>query len=90
MTQNTTKNDKQKQCDTKHNVLKFIWPEKIYSRSHSSQPFGRLILDYLAGKQVSEQEFCRPHQNHVTSINSEINHRVNGNVLIAKELSDAL
>jgi hypothetical protein len=42
------------------------------------------------GKKVSEQEFRRPHHNHLTSIKSEIDHRDDGNVLIARELSDAL
>jgi hypothetical protein len=42
------------------------------------------------GKKVSEQEFGRPHQHHLTSINAEIDLRDNGNVLIARELSDAL
>ncbi len=33
MTQNTTKNDKREQCDTKHNSLKIIYlkRQKIYS-----------------------------------------------------------
>jgi len=42
------------------------------------------------GKKVSEQEFRRPHHNHLTSINSVIDHRDDGNVLIARELLDAL
>ena len=51
----------------------------------------RLISYYLAGKKkVSEQEFRRPHHNHLTSINSEIDRRDDGNVLVARELSDAL
>ncbi len=51
----------------------------------------RLISDYLAGGgEVSEQEFRRPHHNHLTSIYSVIDHRDDGNVLIARELRDAL
>ena len=42
------------------------------------------------GKKVSEQEFRRPHHNHLTSINAEIDRRDDGNVLVARELSDAL
>mgnify|MGYP006197039347 CR=1 FL=1 len=41
-------------------------------------------------KKVSEQEFRRPHHNHLTSINAEIDHRVDGNVLVARELTNAL
>jgi len=43
---------------------------------------------FLAGKKVSE-EFRRPHHN-LSSVNSVIDHRDDGNVLIALELSDAL
>ena len=48
----------------------------------------RLISDYLAGKKVSEQEFRRPHQHHLTSINSEIDRPDDdvGNVLIARQI----
>ena len=45
---------------------------------------------FLAGKKVSEQEFQQPHHNHLTSINVDIEHPDDGNVLIAQELSDAL
>ncbi len=50
----------------------------------------RLIWDFLAEKKVSEQEFRRPHHNHLTSINAEIDRRDDRNVLNARELSDAL
>ena len=43
---------------------------------------------FLAGKKVSEQEFRQPHHNHLTSINAEIDHRDDGNVLIARQISD--
>jgi len=42
------------------------------------------------GEKVTEQEFRQPHQNHLTSINSIIDRRDDGNVLIAQELLDAL
>jgi hypothetical protein len=57
-------------------------------RPHHHPP--RLISDFLADKKVSEQEFRLPHQNHLTSINYEIDRRDDGHVLIARELSDAL
>ncbi len=41
-------------------------------------------------KKVSEQEFQRPHHNHLTSLNSEIDPPDDGNVLIARLISDAL
>jgi hypothetical protein len=50
----------------------------------------RLISDYLAGGKVPQQEFLQPHHNHLASINCEIVHPDNENVLIAQELSDAL
>ena len=50
----------------------------------------RLISDYLAKKNVSEQEFRRLHHNHLTSINSEIDHRDHGDVRIAQRISDIL
>jgi len=43
----------------------------------------RLIWYYLAGKKVSEQEFQRPHQNHLLSINAKIDHHDDGDVHIA-------
>jgi hypothetical protein len=45
---------------------------------------------FLAGKKVSEQEFRQPHHNHLTSINVDIERPDDGNVLIARELSDDL
>ena len=39
-------------------------------------------------KKVSEQEFRRPHQNHLTSINAEIDRRDDGDVRIARRISD--
>ncbi len=39
-------------------------------------------------KKVSEQEFRRPHHNHLTSFNSEIDRRDDGNVLIAGRIPD--
>jgi len=44
----------------------------------------------LAEKKVSEKEFQRPHQHHLTSINAEIDHRDDGNFLTAQQLLDAL
>jgi hypothetical protein len=41
-------------------------------------------------KKISEQEFRQPHQHHLASINAKIDRRGDGNVLIARELSDAL
>ncbi len=38
MTQNTTKNDKREQCDTKHNALKIYLTRKIYSLSYPVPP----------------------------------------------------
>ncbi len=38
MTQNTTKNDKREQCDTKHNALKIYLTRKIYSVSYPVPP----------------------------------------------------
>jgi len=41
-------------------------------------------LGLFGGKKKSpEQEFRRPHHNHLTSINAEIDHRDDGNVLVA-------
>ncbi len=56
----------------------------------------RLVFTILRGssrtiwreKKVSEQEFRRPHQNHLTSINAEIDRRDDGNVLIARRIPD--
>jgi hypothetical protein len=45
---------------------------------------------FSGGKKVSEQEFRQPHHNHLTSINAEIDRRDDGNVLVARELLDAL
>ena len=47
-------------------------------------------LVLFGGKKKVRQEFRRPHHNHLTSINSEIDRRDDGNVLVAQELSDAL
>jgi hypothetical protein len=38
------------------------------------------------GKKVSEQEFRRPHHNHLSSINAEIDRRDDGSVLIARRI----
>ena len=38
MTQNTTKNDKREQCDTKNNALKLYLAEENSSGSYSSSP----------------------------------------------------
>jgi hypothetical protein len=38
MTQNTTKNDKREQCDTKQNALKIYLTRKIYSVSYPVPP----------------------------------------------------
>ncbi len=45
-------------------------------------------LTIWRGKKVSEQEFWRPHHNHLTSINAEIDHCDNGSVLIARRISN--
>jgi hypothetical protein len=37
-------------------------------------------------KKVTEQEFRRPHHNHLTSINVDIEHPDDGNVLIARQI----
>ena len=42
------------------------------------------------GGKVSEQEFWRPHHNHSTSINAEIDRRDDGDVCIAQQISDIL
>ena len=56
-----------------------------------SPPSSEAHLGLFGGKKkVSEQEFRRPHHNHLTSINAEIDHRVDGNVLVARELTNAL
>jgi len=48
----------------------------------------RLISDYLAEKKCLKQEFRRPHQNHLTSINSEFDRHDNVDVRIAQQISD--
>jgi hypothetical protein len=68
----------------------FVFPQNKPQMSAGRLGGARLILDYLAETTFSEQEFQRPHQHHLTSINAEIDHRNDGNVLIARELSDAL
>ncbi len=40
------------------------------------------LLTFWREKKVSEQELRRPHHNHLTSINAEIDRRDDGNVLI--------
>ncbi len=53
-------------------------------------PSSEAHLGLFGGKKkVSEQEFRQPHYNHLTSINAEIDRRDDGNVLVARELSDA-
>ena len=60
-------------------------------RSPGGAPLsGAHLWLFWRGKKVSEQEFRRPHHNHLTSINAEIDRRDDGNVLVARELSDAL
>ena len=51
------------------------WPHTILQGSS----------DYLAG---SKQEFRRPHHNHLTSINAKIDRRDDGDVRIARRISD--
>ena len=46
----------------------------------------RLISDYLVKQKVLEQEFQRPHQHHLSSINSEIDSPDDGNFLIAGQI----
>jgi len=46
-----------------------------------------LVL-FGGGGNVSEQEFRRPHQNHLTSINAKIYRRDDGDVSIARRISD--
>ena len=53
-------------------------------------PSSEANLVLFGGKKSLEQEFRQPHQNHLTSINSIIDRRDDGNVLIAQELLDAL
>jgi hypothetical protein len=47
-----------------------------------------LISSFFEEKKVSEQEFRRSHHNHLTSINDEIDRRDNGDVRIARRISD--
>ena len=49
-----------------------------------------LISNYLAEKKTLKTRISTTTQNHLTSINSVIDHRDDGNVLITRELSDAL
>ena len=65
---------------------------KIYIHDGSPPaPSSEAHIGLFGGKKkVSEQEFRRPHHNHLTSINAEIDHRVDGNVLVARELTNAL
>jgi len=48
----------------------------------------RVIWYIWQGKKVSEQEFRRPHQNHLTSINAKIDRRDDGDVRIAPQISE--
>jgi hypothetical protein len=43
---------------------------------------------FLAGKKSLRTRISTPHQNHLTSINAEIDRRDGGNVLIARRISD--
>ena len=45
-------------------------------------------LVLFGGKKKVRQEFRRPHHNHLTSINVDIDRPDDGNVLIARRISD--
>jgi hypothetical protein len=47
-----------------------------------------LISGFSGGKKSLRTRISTPHQNHLTSINAEIDHRDDGNVLIARQISD--
>jgi hypothetical protein len=55
----------------------------------SSHHLSRSPTIWRGGK-VPQQEFLQPHHHHLTSINSKIDHRNDGNFLTAQELLDAL
>jgi hypothetical protein len=84
--------------DTKGKLGQYFWyqklggsPSKNWQEPPFSQEGGATTLRgsspaFLAGKKVSEQEFRQPHHNHLTSINSVINHHNDGNVFIARRI----
>jgi len=49
---------------------------------------GNKIETIWQENKVSEQNFQRPHQNHLTSINAEIDRRNDGDIRIARQISD--
>jgi len=54
-------------------------------------PSSKAHLGLFGGKKkMSQNKNFDDHPNHLTSINSEIDRRDDGNVLVARELSDAL
>ena len=64
----------------------FLIPVASFS---SFSPSSEAHIGLFGGKKkVSEQEFRRPHHNHLTSINAEIDHRDNRSVLIAQRISN--
>ncbi len=68
-------------------------PSPVSSLLAASYPFTILrgsSCTIWRGKKVSEKEFRRPHQHHLTSINAEIDHRDDEIVFVARELLDAL
>jgi len=61
----------------------------LFSQCLHSTPSSEAHLGLFGGEnKVSEEEFRQPHQHHLASINAEIeiDHRDDGNVLIAREL----
>ena len=56
---------------------------RFFMGYYQTTPLSGANLQLFGGeKKVSKQEFRQPHQNHFTSINSEIDHHDDGNVLI--------
>ena len=51
-------------------------------------PSSEAHLILFGGEKSLEQEFRRPHQNHITSFYSKIDRRDYGNVLIARRIFD--
>jgi len=63
------------------------FPLKLFFNSHHPRGEAHLVL-FGRGKKSSEQEFRRPHQKYLTSINAEIDRRDDGDVRIARRISD--
>jgi hypothetical protein len=87
--------------DTEGKLGQYCWyqkfggsPSKNWREPPFSQEGGGTTLRgsspaFLAGKKVSEQEFRRPHHNHLTSINSVIDNHNDGNVFISRRILGA-